>query len=262
MTANVGPAPGSACTVAGVEPRTRRVLLWGAGITAALLLAGAAVVLTFAVQFSGGWDDALNFSKAQPGDPEVVAARQSAAAVVDAEITQVSRQVVGPAMTTARVALPAVTRVPAAPWTGGPDGGDRVTGSYCAIGQHNWKRDDPYDVSCREVRREVLAGRAETMASDLRAVHEALLAGGYAPVGDGLTEELARLPDPAPTGLGTPSDQSSRPAVPYVSAWYAAGDVNVHVTTGLYDIAVDQQPDFAADEYPLLVEVTLTSYED
>jgi hypothetical protein len=182
--------------------------------------------------------------------------------VVDAEITQVSRQVVGPAMTTARVALPAVTGPPAAPGTGGPDGGDRVTDSYCAVGQHNWKRDDPYDVACREVRREVLAGRAETLAGDLRAVHQALLAGGYAPVGDGLPEELARTPGPAPTGPGTPSDQSSRPAIPYVSAWYAAGDVHVHVTTGLYDIAVDQQPDVAADEYPLLVEVTLTSYED
>jgi hypothetical protein len=239
------------------------VLLWGAGITAALLLAGAAVVLTFAVQFSGGWDDVLDFSKAQPGDPEVVAARLAAAAVVDAEITQVSRRVVGPALATARVALPAVTGPSAAPGSGSSEGWDGFTGSYCAIGQHNWKRDDPYDVECREVRREVLAGRAKTMAGDLRAVHEALLAGGYAPVGDGLPEELARIPVRAPTGVGSaPTDQSSPPAVPYVSAWYAAGDVNVHVTTGLYDIAVDQQPDFAADEYPLLVEVTLTSYED
>ena len=239
------------------------MLLWGAGLAAALLLAGAAVVLTFAVQFSGGWDDVLDLSKPQPGDPEVVVARQSAAATVDAEITQVSRQVVGPAMAVARVALPAVTGPPAAPGTGAAEGGDGVTGSYCAIGQHNWMRDDPYDVACREVRREVLAGRADTMAGDLQAVHEALLAGRYAPVGDGLPEELARTRAPAPTGVGTaPSDRSSPPGVPYVAAWYAAGDSYVQVTTGLYDIAVDEQPDLAADEYPLLVEVTLTSYQD
>ncbi len=254
---------GRACTVADVEPRTRRALLWGVGITAALLLAGAAVVLTFAVQFSGGWDDVLDLSKPQPSDPQVVAARQTAAATVDAEITRVSRQVMAPAMTTARVALPAVTGPPAMPGTSGADGGDRVTGSYCAIGQHNWKRDDPYDVACREIRREVLAGRADTMAGDLRAIHESLVAGGYAPVGDALPEKLARTQDRAPGAVGTaPSDRSSTPAVPYISAWYAAGDVGIHVATGLYDIAADEQPDLAPGEYGLLVEATLTSYQD
>lgn len=254
---------GPPCTVAVVKPRTHRGLWWAAGITAALLLAGAAVVASFAVQFSGGWDDVLDPSTTQPGDPEVVAARQSAAATVDAEVTRVSRQVVEPAMATARVALPAVTGPPAAPGTQETDGGDRVTGSYCAIGQHNWKRDDPYDVSCREVRREVLAGRADTIAGDLRAVHEALLADGYAPVGDGLPEELARIPVPAPTGGGTAASEPSSPAeVPYLSAWYAAGDLNVHVTTGLHDIAADEQPGLAPGEYPLLVEVTLASYRD
>lgn len=251
-------------SVAAVERRTRRLLLWAAGIAAALVLAGAAVLVTFAVQFSGGWDDVLDFSRPAPGDPDVVAARLAGAAAVDAEMTRVSRQVVLPAMAGARVALPAPTGPSAAPDAsdGGP--GDRATGSYCDIGQHNWKRDDPYDVECREVRREILAGQAPTLAADLRAIHAALLAAGYVPAGDGLPERIAPLENAADSSVGPDSpsaDQPNPPEAPYISAWYRAGALSAHVSTGLYDMATDDQPDLAPGEYPLALEVTLTSYQ-
>ena len=240
-----------------VEQRKHRALLWAAGIAAALVLAGALVLLTLAVELSGGWDDALDLSNPEPGDSAVVAARQSAAATVDAEITRISGQVVQPAMTDVRVAVPAVTGPPAVPGTSDGYGADPATGSYCGIGQHNWKRDDPYDLACREIRREVLAGSTEALATDLPAVHDALVADGYAPVGDGLRE----IPGPA-QGQATPGDRSSPSPDPSVSAWYATGDLTLHVATRVDGIAADQQPNLAADEYGLLVEVTLASYHD
>lgn len=238
--------------------------MWVAGVLAALVLAGVAVVGTFAVQFSGGWDDVLDLSKPQPGDPDVVAARLAGAEAAEAEVALLSRQVVLPAMAGARVALPAPTGPDAAPTAGQGGPGDRSTGSYCDIGQHNWKIDDPYDLVCREVRREILAGQAPTLAADLRAIHAALLAAGYVPAGDGLPERIAPLENAADSSVGPDSpsaDQPNPPEAPYISAWYRAGALSAHVSTGLYDMATDDQPDLAPGEYPLALEVTLTSYQ-
>jgi hypothetical protein len=240
------------------------VLLWVAGVLAALVLVGAAVVGTFAVQFSGGWDDVLDLSKPQPGDPDVVAARLVGAEAAEAEVALLSRQVVLPAMAGARVALPAPTGPDAAPTAGQGGPGDRSTGSFCDIGQHNWKIDDPYDLVCREVRREILAGRTQNWSTDLRAIHAALLAAGYAPIGDSLTDDLKLREGaaPAPIGSGTRSaDQPSAPPVPYTAAWYGRDGLTVEVSTGLNDIAPADQPNLTPGEYGLALQVTKVSYE-
>ena len=67
------------------------------------------ILVTFAVQLSGGWDEVLDRTHPRPGDPEVVAAREAAAAEVDAEIVRVIDEVVTPTLTGGRVAeAPAV----------------------------------------------------------------------------------------------------------------------------------------------------------
>lgn len=183
-----------------MRPRAKRALQWAAGTLAVMVLLGVGVVATLAAQISGGWDEVFDTTKPLPGDPEVVAARAEGGARVDAESERVIGDVVLPSLADGRVAQPALSGAEAL-------ASDRGIGldSGCEVGSHNWKRDDPYDLYCVEIRRTVLAGTKAAFESDMLALHVALEADGWVPrePGAGLPSVLsgtrvAREGAPAP----------------------------------------------------------------
>lgn len=64
--------------------------------------------------------------------------------------------------------------------------------SPCTVGRHNWKADDPYDLSCDLVRLEIVASPSvATFREDMAALDAALHAGGWTPAGPfGMTRVL------------------------------------------------------------------------
>ena len=146
------------------------MLGWVLGLTLATLAIIVAIVVTFAVQMSGGWDEVFDRTHPRESDPDVVAARAEGAAWVDAEIERLVDRVVLPALAGGRVVLPAAT--------GAQARDDPALGSSCEIGQHNWKVDDPFDLACVEVRSAVLAGSDDDVRGQLVALDSALIADG------------------------------------------------------------------------------------
>ncbi len=98
-------------------------------------------------------------------DPQVVAARETAAARLTADAELLAVAVLTPSL--------------------GPEAARVGRGQVlppCAVGQHNWKIDDDYDLACDLQRIEVVAApRRETFTSDMRALDEALRAQGWTP---------------------------------------------------------------------------------
>jgi hypothetical protein len=166
-------------------------------VRSALLAVGVGLVglalagVTLAVQFAGGWDEVLDLSHPGPEDPEVVQARGAAAGRLEGEVARLVQDVIAPALDGGRVLV-----VPGG--AAGEPGGDppaaaagadaaapTARGSDCEVGAHNWKRDDPYDLRCIEVRHGAAAGRRATIDADLVSVDRALagegwVAGGWA----------------------------------------------------------------------------------
>ena len=182
-----------------MRPQVRRALRWAAGILGVVVLLGVAMIATLAAQFSGGWDEVFDTTKPLPNDPEVVAARKEGAARIDAESDRLIAEVVLPALAGGRVAQPALTGAEAL-------ASDRGIGldSGCEVGSHNWKQDDPYDLYCIEIRRTVLAGRESSFATDMTALHNALLADGWTPREQG-SALPARVAEAQAQGGGLPS---------------------------------------------------------
>ena len=85
----------------------------------------------------------------QETDSEVVAARGAGVQRADAEF----ERVLGLIMTT--LAGAEVVRQPPTRST-----------SVCSLGQHNWKRDDPYDLACSELRSAQVAARIATLRAE------------------------------------------------------------------------------------------------
>jgi hypothetical protein len=229
-----------------MQPRARRALRWAAGILAVIVLLGVAVVATLAAQFSGGWDEVFDTTKPLPGDPEVVAARAEGGARVDAERERVIGDVALPSLADGRVAQPALSGTEAL-------ASDRGIGldSGCEVGSHNWKRDDPYDLYCVEIRRTVLAGTRAAFEPDMLALHAALVADGWTPreAGSGLPARLEGA-----RGLG---DQVPPPA-------------GYRHATAPFDMVVSFQsfeaytglppPTLAEDEYAVMVSINHESF--
>lgn len=103
--------------------RPARVLLWAAGAICGVL---ALAVLWFAAMMSGGFDDLLSGEGPKATDKKVVAALDKAHTV--------NRQELDDLLQHARFLQ------------AGPDA--TAAAQRCETGQHNWKTDDAYDLSC------------------------------------------------------------------------------------------------------------------
>jgi hypothetical protein len=147
------------------------VLVVAAGAVAMFLLVTAvlAEVLLLRVLADLGPD------RPQPDDAQVVAARDAAASRLTADADRLTAAVVIPALG------PAAQRV-----------GRGQVEPPCAVGQHNWKIDDDFDLACDLSRVEVVAApRRETFTADMQALDEALRAEGWTPSPVGtMAEEL------------------------------------------------------------------------
>jgi hypothetical protein len=232
----------------GMRPRARRALRWAAAILGAVVVLGVAFVTTLAVQMSGGWDDVLDLSKPLPGDPEVVAAREAGGARLDAETARVVDGVVLPNLTDGRVAQPALTG--AAALATDPGLG---LGSGCEVGSHDWKRDDPYDLYCVEVRRTVLAGSEGAFATDMPALHAALLADGWTPREPG-SELPARLARAREEGGDRPGPAAYRSE---------DGQFTLLVSFELFESYTGRPaPTLGQDEHAVMVSIDLESFRD
>lgn len=138
-------------------PTWAKVLLWIAGVGMALLVA---FVLFFAAMLSGGFDNLFDFAHPSADDADVEAARDEAVPVADDLL---------------RAALdgPVGAVLPATPFAS-------ALGTRCIEGQHNWKIDNTFDLSCRLTRVEVVnGGTLATFRDDMVALDEALLAAGW-----------------------------------------------------------------------------------
>jgi hypothetical protein len=224
------------------------------GGLAAVILVGAFFVANIAAQLGGGWDEVFDRSHPLPGDPDVVAARAVGAATVDDEITRVVDEVVVPALTEGRVAQPAVV---------GPEAMvDRSSGlgSWCEVGSHNWKRDDPYDLSCVEIRRAIVAADEASFRADLLALDGALTAAGWQPVDEvsGLPAALELADADARATGGEPPTSSS-----FAGGWYRSDDGRFNLNLGFANFETYTglpAPRLADGEYAMMVSLSHPSY--
>jgi len=173
------------------------------GVLVAVGMVLAAIAVTFAVQLTGGWDEVLDRSHPQPGDPDVIVARQAGADRVLVESDSVVDRVVVPSLSGARVVVPpppgaaaaasGSTGVAAHPW-----------GAQCEVGQHNWKRDDGFDLICTEATGGVVVAWDASVPADLATLDRTLASAGYSPTspGEGLSRAIDHWADRAGTAIG------------------------------------------------------------
>ena len=164
---------------------SRRRVFGCAGAALAVVALGVLLVgANVAAQLTGGWDEVFDFNKPQLDDPEVVAAREEGAALADGLLQQALDEAVLPGIgPRARVAEP----------PGDPS--ERIFGrSGCDPGEHNWKRDDPYNLACSEVRRAIVIGPEADLDAQLATIESGLLALGWRPQGVALGTRLPGQP--------------------------------------------------------------------
>ena len=232
----------------------RRILRWVLGVLAAVVALFALFVANIAAQLNGGWDEVFDRSHPLPGDAEVVAARAVGAATVDAEIARVVDAVAVPALSDGRVAQPALAGAEAMT--------DRGVGldSACEVGSHNWKRDDPYDLLCTEIRRPIVAGDEASFRADMLALDRALTADGWLPFDDvsGLPEALERADaDARATGADPPNSAQ------FTGTGYRSADGRFYLSLGFqnFDIYTGLPASELADgEYAMMVSLSHQSY--
>lgn len=122
----------------------------------------ALAALWYAAAFAGGLDDLLGGGGPSETDPEVVAARE-------AGTRELRRDTAALLDTVVRPALPPGTRDAASTMI-----------SRCAVGQHNWKIDDPYDLDCSlEHRVVVTLTDAAAFVQHMLGLHESFVAAGW-----------------------------------------------------------------------------------
>lgn len=129
-----------------------------------VLIVGLGVLLLW-VDLSGGWDDAFRFDRPEDGDPEVVAAQEA----VQGPFIEASRA------RTDNVVVPSLGM-------GATPRGSGVVRPSCLVGQHNWKVDDNFDLSCELHAIEVVAMADHVgFRADMEALDVALEADGWQP---------------------------------------------------------------------------------
>ncbi len=245
----------------------RRILRWGLGILAVVAALVALFVANVAAQIGGGWDEVFDRSHPQPGDPEVVAAREVGARAVEAETDRVVA-VAASTLTAARLAQPAPR---------GADALDEAVGASCEAGQHNWKRDDPYDLACWEVRRATLAADAGAFRADLVALDAALLRAGWLhSYDDGLLGTLRYWDQFSGPSAGGPQEPAADPSAgtppgagyrieDLPSARYVSADGRFTLDLGFSPLpasAGQPAPELADDEYAVVLRVDHSSFQE
>ena len=128
------------------------------------------------------------------------------------------------------------------------DPGERIFGrSGCDPGEHNWKRDDPYDLACSEVRRAIVVGPEADLDAQLARIEANLIALGWSAQGSPLG---SRLPgDPIAAALPAAYERDGSPP----AELYLAFD-SMDLRT---DVAV---PAPGSGEYPVEVQVRVQSF--
>lgn len=249
-----------------MEARTRRRIRWVVGLLGAILLALAAMAVTFAVQLGGGWDEVLDRSHPQPGDADVVVAREAGAGRVLAESAAVLDRAVVPSLSGARVVVPPQPGAAVAP-SGGSGTGADPWGSQCEVGQHNWKRDDAFDLICTEATGGVVLAQDSSFAADMASLDRALAATGYSPTGpgEGLSRAIGYWADLAGTAIG--DGQYGVANLPRASYTSSDGTYLLSVSfSGRGLAAATASAGAAADaqdgEYLVAISVSTTSFRD
>ncbi len=137
--------------------KSKTVIALVVGVPALVVVGFLAAIY---ISLSGGIDDLFRGDPPREGDPEVVDARQAAAADLAADDART------------RPALRAVT-------AGRLVGGGSVHPA-CQVGQHNWKIDDDFDLLCRLTHLSVVGADSRAGFEDeMRELHEQLLAEGW-----------------------------------------------------------------------------------
>ena len=215
---------------------SRRRVFGCAGAALAVVALGVLLVgANVAAQLTGGWDEVFDFNKPQLDDPEVVAAREEGAALADGLLQQALDEAVLPGIgPRARVAEP----------PGDPS--ERIFGrSGCDPGEHNWKRDDPFDLACSEVRRAIVVGPEADLGAQLARIDSGLLALGWRPVGAPLGGRLAGEPILSSTAY-------ERDGTPPAELYLAFDSMDLRT-----DLPV---PAPGSGEYPVEVQVRVQSF--
>jgi len=215
---------------------SRRRAFGCAGAALAVVVLGVLFVgANVAAQLNGGWDEVFDLTKPQLDDPEVVAARKEGADLADALLQQALTEAVLPGIgPQARLADP----------PGDPS--ERIFGrSGCDPGEHNWKRDDPFDLACSEVRRAIVVGPEADLGAQLARIDSGLLALGWRPVGAPLGGRLAGEPI-----LG--STAYERDGSPPAELYLAFDSMDLRT-----DLPV---PAPGSGEYPVEVQVRVQSF--
>ena len=241
-----------------MDPRTKRRLWWALAALGAGLLVIVGILVSFAVQLTGGWDEVLDRTHPRPGDPEVVAVREVAAAEVDTEVVRVIDEIVTPTLTGGRVEVAPEVGAAMAPLPNADVQRD-AQGSACVVGQHNWKIDDGFDLACAEIRAGVVAARQQTFVDDMLALDAALTADGYTPAGAG--NGLALPLEYWQSLAGTPAGDGEYGIANLPGATYRSADetFTLVVSFGPRDISTAT---LAGDEYLAKITVSTQSYRD
>ncbi len=139
-------------------------MLWVVGVLVALLVAFGVFVLWLAASLSGGLDDMFSGGGPAPDAPEVVAAGNRAADSLESDGRRLGR-----------VAVPALP-------AGAAVVGSTASAPDCRVGQHNFKIDDSFDLTCRRNHRTVVAvpSPAGSLPAGMAALDAQLRAAGWA----------------------------------------------------------------------------------
>ena len=166
-----------------------RVLLWTAGTVTALL---AALFLWFAAMLSGGFDDLLS-----PGGP----------AETDREVVEAGAQALDEL---AGVALPVTAAATA-------------DEQECEVGQHNWKVDDDFDLSCVATRTAFAPVPAAAFREQAVALHARLVQDGWTGQYGDIPSVLDEYLDPLASPGDLPPASYVRGALQLEVRWLSAG---------------------------------------
>lgn len=146
-------APGPSAVDGGARRRLPRWAKVVIGVVVAVVVLLAVAVVWFLAMLSGGIDDLFSTGGPSPDDKRVVEAREAHAELLATALDEVvsGRAVVASA-----------------------------DDASCREGQHNWKIDDPYDLSCSQRRIALVeGGDLDAFRADMEALDEALVADGW-----------------------------------------------------------------------------------